>query len=177
MRVDCFAFLASSCRAIRRAVLISFIVLLPLLVPVSAYELAQPVAEDAELEARVMALARDLRCLVCQNESIAESRAPLAVDLRAQVREQLGSGKSEREVLDFLVSRYGDFVLYRPPFRASTALLWLGPALFLFGGVGWLLLRLRKRAEEPVPQLSDEERRRARALLEGATSDSREQKQ
>lgn len=138
-------------------------------------DIARPMADDPELEARVMALSRDLRCLVCQNESIAESRAPLAVDLRAQVREQLGAGKSETEVLDFLVSRYGDFVLYKPPFRASTALLWLGPALLLFGGLGWLLYRLRRRAEEPVSKLSDDERRRARALLEGAPSDSEEQ--
>lgn len=142
---------------------------------VGTSDLARSVTDDPELEARVMALSRDLRCLVCQNESIAESRAPLAVDLRAQVREQLGAGKSEAEVLDFLVSRYGDFVLYKPPFRASTALLWLGPALLLFGGLGWLLFRLRRRAEEPAPRLSDDERRRARALLEGAPSDSEEQ--
>ena len=140
-----------------------------------ASDIARPVAADPELEARVQAVTRDLRCLVCQNESVAESRAPLAVDLRNQVREQLGSGRTEAEVRDFMVSRYGDFVLYRPPFRASTALLWIGPALLLFAGLGWLLLRLRARAEEPVPQLSDEERAQARALLEGAQSDSKEQ--
>lgn len=156
-----------------RRVLLLFALVMPAVGQADA-EVARPMVEDRELEARVMALARDLRCLVCQNESIAESRAPLAVDLRAQVREQLGAGKSEAEVLDFLVARYGDFVLYRPPFKASTALLWLGPALFLFAGVGWLLLRLRRRAGEPDPQLSDAERRRARALLEGAPSDSQE---
>ena len=158
----------------RLAVIASFALIAPS-AQLFASDIAQPMADDPELEARVMALSRDLRCLVCQNESIAESRAPLAVDLRAQVREQLGAGRSEAEVLDFLVSRYGDFVLYRPPFRASTALLWLGPAFLLFGGVGWLLFRLRRRADEPVAQLSDEERRRARALLEGAPSDSQEQ--
>lgn len=136
---------------------------------------ATQVAENRELEARVMALSKDLRCLVCQNESVAESRAPLAVDLRAQVRDQLGSGKSESEVIDFMVSRYGDFVLYKPPFKASTALLWLGPALLLVGGLGWLLLRLRSREREAPLQLTEDERKRARALLDGAPADSEEQ--
>lgn len=136
---------------------------------------ATPVAENPELEARVQALSRNLRCLVCQNESVAESRAPLAVDLRAQVRDQLGSGKSESEVIDFMVSRYGDFVLYKPPFKASTALLWLGPAGLLMGGLGWLLLRLRSREREAPPKLTEDERKRARALLEGAPADSEEQ--
>ncbi len=160
---------------LRRGAVIALFALIAPSGQLFASDIAQPMADDPELEARVMALSRDLRCLVCQNESIAESRAPLAVDLRAQVREQLGAGRSEAEVLDFLVARYGDFVLYKPPFRASTALLWLGPAFFLFGGVGWLLFRLRRRAGEPVAQLSDEDRRLARALLEGAPSDSQEQ--
>jgi cytochrome c-type biogenesis protein CcmH len=136
---------------------------------------ATPVAENPELEARVQALSRNLRCLVCQNESVAESRAPLAVDLRAQVRDQLGSGKSESDVIDFMVSRYGDFVLYKPPFKASTALLWLGPVVLLVGGLGWLLLRLRSREREAPLQLTEDERKRARALLEGAPADSEEQ--
>ena len=89
---------------------------------------ATPVADDPELEARVIELSQTLRCLVCQNETIAASRAPLAVDLRNQVREQLAAGKTEQDVVDFLVTRYGDFVLYNPPFRANTLLLWLGPA-------------------------------------------------
>jgi cytochrome c-type biogenesis protein CcmH len=172
VRVD-ILFTVSKLRLLLATLLVA--VLLASAPVVGASDLARPMADDPELEARVMALARDLRCLVCQNESIAESRAPLAVDLRAQVREQLGAGKSETEVLDFLVSRYGDFVLYKPPFRASTALLWLGPVLLLFGGLGWLQFRLRRRAEEPAQKLSDEERRRARALLEGAPSDSEEQ--
>lgn len=137
---------------------------------------ATPVAENPELEARVQSLSRNLRCLVCQNESVAESRAPLAVDLRAQVREQLGAGKTESEVVDFMVSRYGDFVLYRPPFKASTALLWLGPLVLLLGGLGWLLLRLRSRQQEPALHLTEDERRRARALLEGNPADSEEQR-
>lgn len=137
---------------------------------------ATPAVADPALEARVQALSRNLRCLVCQNESVAESRAPLAIDLRTQVREQLDAGKSEAEVIDFMVSRYGDFVLYLPPFKASTALLWLGPVVLLVGGVGWLLLRLRSREQEVPRHLTEEERQRARALLEGVSADSKEQR-
>jgi len=88
--------------------------------------LAPTVAPDPQLESDVMELSHKLRCLVCQNQSIAESNAPLAVDLRNQVREQLASGRSKDDVVDYLVDRYGDFVLYEPPFKAATALLWLG---------------------------------------------------
>lgn len=131
---------------------------------------ATPVVADPELEARVQELAYKLRCLVCQNESVAESRAPLAVDLRNQVREQLAAGKSEAEVVDFLVARYGDFVLYLPPLKTTTVLLWFGPALLLVGGVGGLLYRLRRRAGEAAPHLSEEQRARARELLESGAA-------
>ena len=86
---------------------------------------------DPSLDKRVANLAHELRCLVCQNQTLADSNAPLAVDLRDQIREQLKAGKSEREVLDFMVARYGDFVLYRPPFKASTVALWVGPFVLL----------------------------------------------
>src|SRR3954454_8507335 len=88
-------------------------------------------AQDAQLDRRVTNLAHELRCLVCQNQTIAESNAPLDVDLRNQIREQHAAGKSEKQVLDFMVERYGDFVLYRPPFKATTVLLWAGPFIFL----------------------------------------------
>src|SRR5678815_1673632 len=91
--------------------------------------------EDPALEKRVHDLSSELRCLVCQNQTLADSNAPLAVDLRNQVREQLKGGKSERDVIDFLVARYGDFVLYRPPLQANTVLLWLGPFLLLVAGL------------------------------------------
>lgn len=135
---------------------------------------ASPAAADPVLEARVQALSLKLRCLVCQNESIAESRAPLAEDLRQQVREQLAGGRSEDQIVDFLVSRYGDFVLYEPPFKPITLVLWLGPLLLLLAGGGWLIYRLRSRAREQVPILSAEERANARALLEGTSTDSKE---
>src|SRR4051794_40030319 len=93
---------------------------------VSAGE-APPAADNPALEARTMDLATKLRCLVCQNQTIADSQAGLAVDLRNEIREQLAKGKSERDIIDYMVARYGDFVLYNPPFKATTALLWLGP--------------------------------------------------
>ena len=122
-------------------------------------------AEDPNLEKRVTGLAHELRCLVCQNQTVADSNAPLAVDLRNQIREQLASGKSESEVRDFMVARYGDFVLYRPPLKASTVLLWAGPFLFLLFGIWFLIRRIRKQAR-PERQLSEADRARAAKLLE-----------
>ena len=121
--------------------------------------------DDASLEHRAAALERELRCLVCQNQTLADSNAPLAVDLRNQVREQLAAGKSEREVVDFLVARYGDFVLYRPPLKSTTVLLWAGPFIFLAGGF-YLLARLVRRRRVPPPELTPAERSRAAKLLE-----------
>ena len=145
-----------------------------LLPPVAFAAEAEPVAVDPILEERVMQLSHMLRCLVCQNQSIAESNAPLAVDLRNQVREQLAAGKDEDAVVDYLVARYGDFVLYLPPFKGATLLLWVGPALLLVGGAGWLAWRLRRRVGEAAPSLTKEERARAAALLDGTANNSRE---
>ena len=129
---------------------------------------AKPAAENPALEARVNALANELRCLVCQNQTIADSNAPLAVDLRNQIREQMQRGASERDILDFMVERYGDFVLYRPPFKSTTLLLWAGPLLLMIGGLAALYYRLaRRRREVGKPELSGAERARAAALLSG----------
>ena len=120
---------------------------------------------DPALEKRVTGLAHELRCLVCQNQTLADSNAPLAVDLRNQIREQLQKGASEQDVIDFMVARYGDFVLYRPPLKATTIALWAGPFLLLALGIVALVRRLvRRRA--PAPPLSDAERARAAQLLE-----------
>jgi cytochrome c-type biogenesis protein CcmH len=121
--------------------------------------------DDPALDKRVAALAQELRCLVCQNQTLAESNAPLAVDLRNQIREQLQAGASEQDVIDFMVARYGDFVLYRPPFKASTLALWAGPFLLLAVGIAVLVRRLRRR-RAPEPPLSEAERARAARLLE-----------
>jgi cytochrome c-type biogenesis protein CcmH len=122
-------------------------------------------AQNPELDKRVAALAEELRCLVCQNQTLADSNAPLAVDLRNQIREQLAKGASERDVREFMVARYGDFVLYRPPLKASTIVLWIGPFILLLAGA-FLLIRQLARRRVPEPQLSEAERSRAAKLLE-----------
>jgi cytochrome c-type biogenesis protein CcmH len=136
---------------------------------------ARPTVADPALEARVLKLSEVLRCLVCQNQSIAESNAELAQDLRGQVREQLAAGKTEKEVVDYMVARYGDFVLYQPPVKATTLPLWAGPGLLLAAGLAWLGWRLKSRRRENAPELSAEEHARARALLEGQAEEGAEQ--
>ena len=126
---------------------------------------AAPAAADPALEARVTAVASELRCLVCQNQTLADSNAPLAVDLREQIREQMQQGASERDIVDYMVARYGDFVRYRPPLKATTVLLWAGPALLMLAGFAALYYRLKRRRGEAQPGLSDEQRSRAQALL------------
>lgn len=105
---------------------------------------AQPLKEDPVLEARLRAMSQELRCLVCQNSTLADSNAPLAEDLRKEIRTQMRAGKSDQEVVDYLVERYGDFVRYRPPVNNSTALLWFGPFLILIIG-GFVLYRVLKK--------------------------------
>jgi cytochrome c-type biogenesis protein CcmH len=127
---------------------------------------AQPTAADPVLEERVMKLSRELRCLVCQNETLADSRADLAEDLRTQIREQMKAGKSDKEIINYLTTRYGKFILYNPPVDPTTYLLWFGPFLLLLGGLFLLFRYVKQRsgliAEAP---LSAEERRQAEALL------------
>ena len=125
---------------------------------------APDVAADPALEVRVNRLAAELRCLVCQNQSLADSNADLALQLKGQVRDQLRDGRSEQQVIDYMTARYGDFVLYRPPMKASTVLLWSGPALLVAAGLGTLAWGLRRRT--PRPALSEEDRARAAALLD-----------
>ena len=127
---------------------------------------ATPVAADPAVEERLLAIADELRCLVCQNESLAASRAELALDLRREIRTLIKAGKTDPEILDFLVSRYGDFVRSRPPLKPSTWLLWLGPFLLLAGALSALVRHVRQRRRTEVP-LSDADRARAAALLAG----------
>ena len=127
---------------------------------------AKPMAEDPELEKRVLRLSQELRCLVCQNETLADSRADLAVDLRNQVREQMRAGKTDKEIIAFLTERYGDFVLYNPPVKPSTYLLWFGPFLLMLAGLAFLYRYVRQRRELITERpLSAEERKRAEDLL------------
>ncbi len=145
-----------------------FVLLLTILVvsPLGWTKEALPVSENPEIERRMIALSEELRCLVCQNESLAGSRSDFAKDLRREIREQLIANKSNQEITDFLVARYGDFVLYRPPIRPTTMLLWFGPFIFLLIGTGALIIYLKKRRKllEKTP-LSEEQLKQAEALL------------
>ncbi len=134
---------------------------------------AAPLAADPVLEARVLDVAAELRCLVCQNETLAASQSELALDLRKQIGQQLAAGKTPEQIRHYMVERYGDFVLYRPAFNAVTALLWLGPFALMVGGIGmlWRNLRGRERAAN-AGALDPSDRLRARQLLENNASRS-----
>ena len=127
---------------------------------------AAPLAHDEAVEKRLVAISSELRCLVCQNESLSGSHAELANDLRREIRTLIKDGKSDSEIMDFMVNRYGDFVRYRPPLKGTTLLLWFGPGLFLVGGLSVLVLYLRRRnkAIKDAP-LSAKEQRQADNLL------------
>ncbi|MBI3523121.1 MAG: cytochrome c-type biogenesis protein CcmH [Betaproteobacteria bacterium] len=130
---------------------------------------APPLAADEAVEKRLVSISEEMRCLVCQNESLASSQADLAHDLRREIRGLIKEGKSDQEVMDFMVNRYGDFVRYRPPMKASTYLLWFGPFVLLAGAIAALIVYLRQRrgrvAEAAGSTLSADERRQAEALL------------
>ena len=128
---------------------------------------APPMAEEPALEARLNTLAKELRCLVCQNETLADSRADLALDLRREVREKMRQGLTDAQIKTYLTQRYGDFVLYRPPVKSSTWLLWFGPFLLLIAAIAGLTFFLKNRrmvlTENP---LSAEEAARLKTLLQ-----------
>lgn len=113
---------------------------------------APTTASDPALEAQVQRVASELRCLVCQNQTIADSHAELAIDLRNRVRDMLKRGDSEQQIIDYMTARYGDFVLYRPPVKSATALLWFGPAVLLVGAVAVFVMMLRRRSKLPADQ-------------------------
>ena len=146
-----------------------FFASLLVLTAATAYAKEAPtLAADPVLEKRVMALSSELRCLVCQNQTIADSNAELAIDLKNQVREKLGQGMSDKDVIDYMVERYGDFVLYRPPVRSTTWLLWFGPFLLLVVGLFFLGLKLSRRRTHG-DALPEAEMQRAAQLLRPAT--------
>lgn len=129
---------------------------------------ATPMADDPVVEKRLLDISEELRCLVCQNESLAGSRAELAQDLRREIRSMIEDGQTDDEIKTFMVDRYGDFVLYRPPVRASTWLLWFGPFVLLIAALLGLILHLRGRLaskDAGAAALSDEQRAAAAALL------------
>jgi len=150
----------------RRFLLVPALLLL-LLWPVAiAAKEAQPLADDPVLELRVMALAENLRCLVCQNETVAGSNSDLAADLRQQIREQMKAGKSDQEINTFMTDRYGDFVLFLPPVKMTTYLLWFGPFLLLAAGFVVQYVYLKRRRDRASEQpLSETEQKRVETLL------------
>ena len=127
---------------------------------------AAPLADDPVTEQRLMVISEELRCLVCQNESLAGSRADLALDLRREIRTLIKAGKTDAQIMEFMVSRYGDFVLYRPPVKPITWALWFGPFLLLVGAVVVLVRMVRRNQRAAVPAvLDDAQRAKAQALL------------
>jgi cytochrome c-type biogenesis protein CcmH len=132
---------------------------------------AAPLAENEAVEKRMIAITQDLRCLVCQNESLAASQADLAKDLREEVRQLVKQNKSDQEIKEYLVNRYGDFVLYKPPVKPTTWALWGGPFVLMVGGVAVLILYLRRRGNRvEAAHLSDDERKQAETLLKEGRS-------
>lgn len=134
---------------------------------------AVPMAEDPVIEARLIDLSEELRCLVCQNQALSESDSEFANDLRQEMRGMMRAGKTDAEIIDFLVQRFGDFILFRPPMQNTTLLLWFGPLLLLILGAVVLIITLRRRsqtlAESPI---AEDEHRRAERLL--STPEERE---
>ena len=153
----------------KRKFVLLFLILI--MSPIGWAKEALPVAENPEIEKRMVALSEELRCLVCQNESLAGSRSDFAKDIRREIREQLMANKSNKEITDFLVARYGDFVLYRPPVRTNTMLLWFGPFIFLLIGAGVLFfyLKQRRKSFQEIP-LSDEQIKQAETLLKKSSN-------
>ncbi|HJX58130.1 MAG TPA: cytochrome c-type biogenesis protein [Thiobacillus sp.] len=151
-----------------KPVLLAFLlaITLPALANEAAPKAALPNAEDPVIEQRLVNLAEDLRCLVCQNESLAGSHAELAEDLRREIRAQMKAGKDDKEVIAYLTERYGDFVLYRPPFKPVTWLLWLGPVLFLAIGGGAWYMTLRHRRDAQAAPVDEKKLAAAAQLLE-----------
>lgn len=152
----------------RRLATLAMPVLLAVAASLAGAGQAPDTATDPALEARVNEVAAELRCLVCQNQSLADSHAPLAIDLKNQVREQLQAGHSAQEVVDYMTARYGDFVRYRPPLKPSTLLLWAGPLLLVLAGVAglWCALARQQRAQAAEPALDADELERADQLLD-----------
>lgn len=128
---------------------------------------AAPVGEPVA-EARLKKITEELRCLTCMGQSIADSQSGFSDDMRREIREMIRQGKSDQQIIDFMVQRYGDFVLYRPPVKSTTWLLWFGPLLLFVAGLGVLVFKLKKRSQVEVPALTEEEHAKAALLLQAS---------
>lgn len=142
-------------------------ILLLTLVPPGFASIEAHTFQNPQQEALYHEMIAELRCLVCQNQNLADSNSALAQDLRNKTYEMVVAGSSREEIVDFMVSRYGDFVLYKPPVKSSTLLLWAGPLLFLLLGLGVLFAILRNKRKQAVPALSEADQQRAEQLLKG----------
>ena len=139
---------------------------LALFIHIAYADEATPLASDPALEQRLVSISEEMRCLVCQNESLSGSRSELAQDLRREIRDLIKQGKTDAEIRTFMVDRYGDFILYRPPVKPTTWLLWIGPFVLMFAGIVALLMYLRRRnTQVATTSLSDDENKRIDALL------------
>ena len=162
---DLYIFVVSRQRSSVKGLIVLFFLLL-IVSSAGWSKEAIPVAEDLEVEKRMLALTMDLRCLVCQNESIADSRADFSNDIRREIREQIKANKTDQEIVQFLVDRYGDFVLYNPPMKPTTIFLWFGPIILFIIGLGALIVYLRRRREQMEEvSLSEVQIKKAEALL------------
>ncbi|MDP1559717.1 MAG: cytochrome c-type biogenesis protein CcmH [Nitrosomonas sp.] len=160
---------SSARRELRVKLLLASFLLALFLVPLTGWagNEAPLVAEDPVVEKRMIELTQNLRCLVCQNESIADSHADFSNDIRREIRAQIRANKTDQEIIEFMVERYGDFVLYDPPIKPTTFLLWFGPLILFISGLAYLIIYLRRRrlqVEEAVP-LSENEKKQVEALL------------
>ncbi len=155
-------------RRVMGAAAILTVFMLPLITQAeTGYKEAAPVAEDLEIEQRMLTLTEDLRCLVCQNETIADSRADFSNDMRRIIREQIKAGKTDPEIIDFLVERYGDFVLYNPPMKNTTLLLWFGPLIFFIFSTLFMIKYLKgRRMQIKEANLTEDEQKKVAALLD-----------
>ena len=139
---------------------------LALFINIAHADEATPLASDPALEQRLVSISEEMRCLVCQNESLSGSRSELAQDLRREIRDLIKQGKTDAEIRTFMVDRYGDFILYRPPVKPTTWLLWIGPFILMFAGIVALLMYLRRRnTQVATTSLSDDENKHIDALL------------
>ena len=157
----------------RQTLLIFLVVMIPAWTAVAKD--ARPLAEDPVIEARMMTLAANMRCLVCQNQTLADSHSDFAADLRQEMREMMKKGKSDKEIVDFMVARFGDFILFNPPMKATTILLWFGPFILLFIGGSILIISLQRRRKRITEtQLSPADLERAEKLLSGQDSEEQQ---
>lgn len=163
-RFGCFMVLAQQSALALRRCFLGLLLALAIQPAGAAEGMAQPLG-DPVVEARVNKLAEELRCLTCMGQSIADSHSSFSIDMKREIRDMISAGKNDKEIMDFMVQRYGDFVLYRPPVKSTTWVLWGGPFVLLILSLIFLLAKLRKRGSQAVVALTESEHLQAASLL------------